>query len=69
MANKEAISRIDKDKKLHKRLLEFCRLKPGEIWTDPVNGHKVGVLDATNTNHLQKLFGTEKANLMINAGL
>jgi site-specific DNA-methyltransferase (adenine-specific) len=39
------LPRIDKDDKLYELLLRYCRLKPGEIWTDQHNSHKVGCLD------------------------
>ena len=38
--------RIDADPELYGRLLPLCRLRPGEVWTDPVSGHRVGVADA-----------------------
>lgn len=44
---KEPIPRIDADQALRASLLPLCRLRPGEIWEDPVRGHRVGVLDAT----------------------
>lgn len=43
---KEPFPRLDTDAGLHARLLEFCRLKAGEVWQDPLHGHRVGVLDA-----------------------
>ena len=45
--------------------MPFCRLKLGEIWTDPISGHKVGCLDASNQKHVLKLMQTEKAKLSI----
>lgn len=46
---REPIPRLDTDIKFGERLLPFCRLKEGEIWEDPIKGHKVGVLDATQS--------------------
>jgi site-specific DNA-methyltransferase (adenine-specific) len=43
---REPFGRIDADPRLHARLLPFCRLRAGEIWEDPVSGHRVGILDA-----------------------
>jgi len=43
---REPFGRIDADPELHARLLAGCRLGHGEIWEDPVAGHRVGVLDA-----------------------
>ncbi len=63
---KEQLPRIDSDKETHDKLLPFCRLKAGEVWTDPVRGHKVGVLDATDKNQILKIFEGQKAKLLIN---
>ena len=65
-STKEQLLRIDSYTKLRELILTLCRLKPGEIWTDPVKGHKVGVLDATNENEVKKLFKQQKAKLLIN---
>jgi len=52
---REALGRIDGDEELYRRLLPHCRLQPGEIWTDPVCGHRVGVLDATSAEDTARL--------------
>lgn len=62
----EKLTRLDIDEKLRKKILPFCRLKKGEIWNDPKGKHKIGVLDATNTEDVKKLFGREKIQLVIN---
>ena len=62
----EKLTRLDIDEKLRKKILPFCRLKEGEIWKDPKGKHKVGVLDAASSEDTQKLFGKEKAQLIIN---
>ena len=59
------LPRLDTNEKLKDALLPFCRLKPGEIWTDPVNGHKVGCLDATRPADIHRLMNGEIANLAI----
>jgi len=61
----EAFGRLDTDFEIRERLLPLCRLKSGEVWIDPVNGHKVGVLDATNGADIARLFGDERASLAI----
>jgi site-specific DNA-methyltransferase (adenine-specific) len=61
----ESFGRLDTDFEIRKRLLPLCRLKAGEVWRDPVKGHKVGVLDATNRNDVFGLFEGEKASLSI----
>jgi len=62
----ERLPRLDSSPELRKRLLPFCRLKEGEIWEDPIRGHRVGVLDATNARDVQDLMGKAKASLAIN---
>ena len=65
----EPFRRLDNEPELRKRLLPYCRLKQGEIWCDPVSGHRVGVLDACRTEDVQKIFhhnrGWEKSVLSI----
>ncbi len=62
----EQLPRIDSHPELRRRLQPLCRLSPGEIWTDPVRGHKIGVLDATDKQHVAKMFEGQKAKLLIN---
>lgn len=40
-------------------------LAPGEIWEDPVRGHRVGCLDAANLGHVARLMGSRKAALAV----
>jgi site-specific DNA-methyltransferase (adenine-specific) len=58
--------RFDKlDKDEYKKLLKKCRLKPGEIWYDPLKGHKVACLDSSILNNVKMVFGDEKSKLAI----
>jgi site-specific DNA-methyltransferase (adenine-specific) len=57
---------LDFDNKLREKILPLCRLRYGEIWEDPICGHKVGVLDATKLEDVEKIIGTEKAKLVNN---
>ncbi|HEY86407.1 MAG TPA: site-specific DNA-methyltransferase, partial [Chloroflexi bacterium] len=59
------LPRLDKDETLRQKILPLCRLKPGEIWVDPVSGHKVGCLDAANSSDLKKLMSGQAAQLAI----
>lgn len=61
----ELFGRLDKNPEIRKQLTPLCRLKTGEIWIDPVIGHKVGVLDATITDDVSKIFGSERVALAI----
>ena len=63
---REPFGRLDANPDVHSRLLEFSRLCPGEIWEDPKNGHRVGVLDATDAKHLVRLTGDSKPSLLVN---
>ena len=62
---KHPLARLDRDEDLRQSLLPFCRLKPGEIWSDSVNGHRIGCLDAAEAKDMQKLCGRRKASLAI----
>src|SRR5262245_59811008 len=59
------LARLDRDEKLRHRILPFCRLKPGEIWRDARNGHRVSCLDATSRDDVMRLCGRELARLAI----
>ena len=59
------LPRLDKNGKLREELLQFCRLKPGEIWVDPVSNHKVGCLDAAEFSDINELTQGELAQLAI----
>jgi site-specific DNA-methyltransferase (adenine-specific) len=59
------IPRLDENKELHDYLLKYCRLKQGDIWTDPANKHKVGCLDAADFSNVNKLMEDNKTTLAI----
>lgn len=62
---KEALPRLDLHPEICRRLLPFCRLGPGEVWEDPVHGHRVAVADATSHESIAAIFSGEKASLLI----
>jgi len=62
----EPFGRLDSDPELHERLLAYCRLGPGEIWEDAVNGHRVGVLDGTHPEHFREIAGPSRPTLAVN---
>ena len=62
----ERLKRLDTDVKLRKHLLPYCRLNHGDIWEDPISGHRVGVLDATNHADVDEIMRGEKTGLTIN---
>ncbi len=61
----EEIGRIDGDNELRERLLPFCRLKPGEVWTDPKGMHRIAVTDATDAAGLAVLTQQNKPTIII----
>jgi site-specific DNA-methyltransferase (adenine-specific) len=63
---RETLGRIDADPALHKKLLDYCRLGLGQIWHDPLKGHRVGVLDATNTEHVLRIVEDDRPSLLVN---
>ncbi len=65
-ATAERLKRLDVQGNIRKAILPLCRLKPGEVWEDPVRGHRVGVLDATNPDDVRKVVQDERARLVVN---
>lgn len=59
------LPRLDVTPEVHDALISFCRLKPGEIWTDPQSGHRVGCLDASSCDQVQTIMAGRKATLAI----
>jgi len=62
---KHPLIRLDRAEQLRETLLPFCRLKPGEIWSDRHRGHQVGCLDAASSQDVARLCGTARASLAI----
>jgi len=50
---------------MRERLLPLCRLRRGEVWEDPVRGHRVGVLDAAEPEEVRALLAGRKSPLVI----
>lgn len=62
----ECFGRLDLDQALRARIRPLCRLEMGEIWEDPVHGHRVGVLDAANHDHVRQIVGDDLLSLVVN---
>lgn len=62
---REQLKRLDLNGEEREKILRHCRLGPGEIWEDPVRGHRVGVLDATDPDNVKKIMGNDKAKLAL----
>ncbi len=51
---------------IREKLLPFCRLRPGDIWTDPEGRHRVGCGDACDRDFLTALFsGVQRPKLAV----
>ena len=59
------LPRIDKDEKLRKYLLPYCRFQNGTIWKDEKLKHKIACLDVSDSRDTLKLFGKQKVKLSI----
>ncbi|MEE9449433.1 MAG: site-specific DNA-methyltransferase [Ignavibacteriaceae bacterium] len=59
------LPRIDIDEELRALLLQYCRLKEGEVWEDPEEKHKVGCIDAADTEAISDFSAGNKASLAI----
>jgi len=59
------LPRLDESEETREALLPLCRLAPGEIWTDPIRGHRIGCVDATDPDQIATLMDGDKAKLAI----
>ena len=59
------LPRLDDSPHVREQLLPYCRLKPGDIWQDNVNGHRVGCIDATASASIAEIMDGELAQLAI----
>ena len=59
------LARLDEDEKARQSVLPHCRLAPGEIWIDPVRGHRIGCVDATDARQIAELMDGQPASLAV----
>ena len=59
------LPRLDGLLSIRNNLLPHCRLKPGEVWADPIAGHRVGCLDAADNASIDFLMEGSQAQLAI----
>lgn len=62
----ERLPRLDTDEDLRRRILPFCRLSPGQIWVDPVCGHRVGAIDSCDPQCVEQLVDGAPIHLALN---
>ena len=48
------LPRIDKDEKLRKLLLPYCRFKVGTIWIDEKEKHKIACTDVSKSEEVKR---------------
>ncbi len=59
------LPRLDEDEQARQSILPHCRLAPGEIWTDPVRDHRIGCVDATDSQQIKELMQGRHASLAV----
>ncbi|MEO8232561.1 MAG: site-specific DNA-methyltransferase [Ignavibacteriota bacterium] len=59
------LPRIDKDEKLRKMLLPYCRFEEGAVWIDEKQKHKIVCVDVSKGDEVKKIFGTKKVKLSV----
>ncbi|OFX16615.1 MAG: DNA methylase [Armatimonadetes bacterium RBG_16_58_9] len=59
------LPRLDTDQETRERLLPLCRLRPGDIWTDPEECHRVACVDANDSEAVLQLMRGDLAQLAI----
>lgn len=63
---REELPRLDSNPGIRESLLPYCRLAHGDVWVDPIYGHRVGVLDSTKNTEIANLLGNTKPTLAVN---
>lgn len=64
--NPDLNQRLDRaDARFRSRLLPHCRLRPGQIWRDPIRGHAVGCGDAADISFVARLCQDHRATLAV----
>ena len=48
-------NRLEKDEKFRRMFLPHCRLRPGQIWSDPENKHQIGCGDAADSKFVSAI--------------
>jgi DNA modification methylase len=59
------LPRLDEVPELRAALQKYCRLNRGEVWSDPVGGHRIGCLDASCREDVEELVQGRKAQLAL----
>ncbi len=59
------LPRLDTDSEWRGRILPHCRLRPGEVWNDPLGKHRVGCIDATDSDAVKALVSDVRPTLAL----
>lgn len=59
------LPRLDSVPEVRERLLPLCRLRRGDVWIDRLRGHRVGCLDAADTQEVKEIMQQDRAQLAI----
>lgn len=59
------LPRIDRDEKLRKLLLPYCRFKVGTVWSDVKSNHKIACVDVSKSDDVKKIFDNSKVKLSV----
>lgn len=59
------LPRLDEHPEIRTQLLGLCRVKPGDVWVDPMFGHKVACIDASDIASITALMEDDRAVLAI----
>jgi len=59
------LPRLDEMPKLRTVLQKYCRLNRGEVWKDPAGRHRVGCLDASIGEDVERLVRGDEAQLAL----
>ena len=59
------LPRLDDVPELRTALQKYCRLNRGEVWSDPLGKHRIGCLDESRWEDVEKLVRGDKAQLAL----
>lgn len=59
------LPRLDESSDIREQLAPFCRLRRGQIWTDPQGKHRVACIDAAHEKSVEGLMDGGQAELAI----
>ncbi|MCI0387572.1 MAG: site-specific DNA-methyltransferase [Acidobacteria bacterium] len=59
------LPRLDISPEWRERLLPYCRMRPGDVWQDPEGKHRVGCVDAEDSEAVVALVGGSSPTLAI----